>query len=226
MADKSTWWSVTAFNDEIDLLEGNEYPSFVLKVYGGRECCPETKRIHFQGAVQCRSQQRFSAMKKWLPKAHWEVAKNKDALQKYVMKAETAVGDKVERSNNVQLITMEKIMIALANEWRHEEYRDYLDADEDKLDFKEAEKHAYWLAVNRLLSGSPEFRKTCQSFARADTLTLWINTRKTWITLKDTDGYSITPSVQEASSELISNSIVQPNGYEEEVCTETQPDSS
>lgn len=111
MTDKSTWWSVTAYNDEIELLESNEFPDFVVKVFGGREKCPTTGRIHFQGAVQCRSQQRFSALKKWLPTAHWEPAKNKDALQKYAMKADTAIGDKEERTNTVEMITMEKLMI-------------------------------------------------------------------------------------------------------------------
>ena len=47
---KSTWWSVTAYNDEIESMEGN-FPEWVKAVYGGRETCPTTGRLHFQGAL-------------------------------------------------------------------------------------------------------------------------------------------------------------------------------
>lgn len=194
MTDKKTFWSVTAYNDEITMLENPPWPSFVNKVYGGRETCPTTGKIHFQGMVHLRSQQRMSALKKWLPIAHWEPAKNVDALKNYAMKQDTAVGDKKAVQNTVEHISTEKIMIKLANEWDTKDVIKYMEED-DKLDVRDASKLAYWDCVNRILSGSPQFRSCCQVFARADTLTLWLNTKATWLKVKDEDCYSITQSV-------------------------------
>lgn len=99
---KATLWSVTAFNSEIELLEAKEFPDYVKKVYGGREVCPETGTLHFQGMIKCLHQVRLSKLKKWLPTAHLEIARDGDALEKYVMKSETAVGPKriVENDNS------------------------------------------------------------------------------------------------------------------------------
>lgn len=193
MTDKKTFWSVTAYNDEISMLENPPWPSFVLKVYGGKETCPETGKIHFQGMVHLRSQQRMSALKKWLPTAHWEPARNVDALKNYAMKQDTAVGDKKAVQNTVEHISTEKIMIKLANEWDTKDVVKYME-ENDKLDVREASKLAYWDCVNRILSDSPPFRACCQVFARADTLTLWLNTKATWLKVKDEDCYSITQS--------------------------------
>lgn len=95
---RGTWWSVTAFNDELQLLEDamkgeKEVPEWVRAIHGGREKCPRTGKDHFQGAINT-SQVRMSKMKKWLPTSHLELARNKYKLVKYVMKEETAVGEK------------------------------------------------------------------------------------------------------------------------------------
>lgn len=112
---KATWWSVTAYNDEISLLEDNsKYPSYVKKVYGGKEECPETKRIHFQGCIQLNTQMRRSAIKEWLPTAHLEPAKQKDALIKYAMKEDTATGDKLERVNPAKHYTADEMCEEIA----------------------------------------------------------------------------------------------------------------
>lgn len=108
---RATYWSVTAFNSEIELLEKQEYPDFVKKIYGGREKCPKTGTEHFQGMIQCLHQVRLSKLKKWLPTSHLEIAKDKDALEKYVMKSETAVGEKtvVVNSNTVHGFAMKLV---------------------------------------------------------------------------------------------------------------------
>lgn len=206
MSDKSTWWSVTAFNDEIQLLEKGEFPDYVQRVYGGKEECPETKKIHFQGAVQCRRQVRLTQLKKWLPTAHFEIAHNKEALKKYAMKEETAIGPKTERQNEVELITVEKLMYKLADEWDNDIYAEYLEQCKD--DVKEAFKSAYWHTARSILSSYPEYRKVCHLFARADVITLWDRTRGVW--LKARGGNSITPPALEETprSELISEQEV------------------
>jgi len=113
---KSTWWSVTAFNDEIKTMETTPYPSFVRKVLGGRERCPETGREHFQGAVQCWTQIRMKQLKSWLPTAHLEAARQVEALQKYAMKEETATGEKKVTENTLPHFSADQICekIALA----------------------------------------------------------------------------------------------------------------
>lgn len=229
MSDKSTWWSVTAFDDEILLLEGTEFPEFVAKVHGGKEECPTTGKVHFQGAVQCRRQVRFTSLKKWLPKAHWEPAKNIAALKQYVMKADTAVGDKTSTENVAPMITMEYVMKVLADVWDNSKVIEYMEKDK-AMDLKDALKYAYWEAVNDIFYKRPEFRRNCQLFARADTLTLWLNTRLTWIKLKEEEsGYSITPDSPKGYSglpEIISNLLVQPDASQTQVCPEEEDDSS
>ena len=109
---KSSCWSLTEFNPEnIEMLKEGPYPSFVKEVYGGVELCPTTNRTHFQGCVittECRG----SAVKDWLPKAHWEKAYQKEALKKYVMKSETATGEKKRVKN--AYYTMEMVLSRMA----------------------------------------------------------------------------------------------------------------
>lgn len=113
--DKAIWWSVTAFaDDEIAELSGDQFPRFVKKVYGGLEQCPETGKNHFQGAIQCHTQQRFSALKKWLKTAHFEVARSSEALVKYAMKKDTAVGEKKETSNSTPYAAMHDFLTRIA----------------------------------------------------------------------------------------------------------------
>lgn len=113
--DKATWWSVTAFaEDEIRELSGTEFPRFVKKVFGGMEKCPTSGRLHFQGAIQCHSQQRFSALKKWLKTSHLEVARNEDAIRQYAMKEDTAVGPKREAMNTTPYAAMHDLLTQVA----------------------------------------------------------------------------------------------------------------
>ncbi len=114
--DKATWWSVTAYNDEIERLEDTTtYPPDVIKVWGGREECPTTKRVHFQGCIQLRKQQRRAWLKSWLPTAHLEPAIQKEALKKYAMKADTATGEKLERSNTVKYYSADEICLLIGS---------------------------------------------------------------------------------------------------------------
>lgn len=203
---KSTWWSVTAFGDEISLLESNEYPEFVAKVYGGREQCPTTGREHFQGAVQCRRQVRISQFKQWLAKAHLEPARDRDALRKYAMKADTAVGEKVERGNSVECISVKALMLKLASVWDEQEYIRVWDECESS---KKAFEQVYWASVRLILREFPPFREVPHLFARSDVVSLWRNTRQVWLELEG--GYSITPPTRDNASaceEKISNEVV------------------
>lgn len=138
----SIWWSVTAYNGEIELLEKGKLPDWVKTVYGGKEECPDTKRIHFQGAIQCHSQQVLGRFKEWLPTAHMEIARKVQALKNYAMKSETAVGEKLIRHNTVQHLTATDACMMLARQ------SDPQSIDDLTMTFYER--------VNRILMQSPE----------------------------------------------------------------------
>lgn len=207
--DKATYWCVTAFNAEIEAMENKStWPTWVAEVHGGRELCPKTKKLHFQGMVKCKSQQRLSAFKPWLPTAHLEAARQKDALKQYALKAETAVGPKTSVKNEKPYYTTEMILRLLAIS------QPLLGQDD------------FWGRVNRILLEKPYL---CGLLAKPDIYRLWKNTRETWITLM-TDPETNLLMGEEAivlqpptgSGELISHVPVD-NGSEdlqEEACSE------
>jgi len=118
---RSSWWSITAYNDDIQLLNDmvsgtHEFPSFVREIYGGEEECPTTGRVHFQGALHT-TQVRFGAVKKIFPNSHIEGLKsNAECLKAYVMKDETAVGEK-RKATNQNFITIDGLMMMIASEF-------------------------------------------------------------------------------------------------------------
>jgi len=135
MSVKSTWWSVTAFGDEIKLCQG-QLPEFVRSIMGGLEKCPETGTEHFQGAIQCYEQIRMPKLKTWLKKAHLEPARQVEALKKYAMKAETAIGEKTDRNNPIRHLLAQDICLLLARQ---------TDRQAD-----------YWSRVRMILAETPE----------------------------------------------------------------------
>lgn len=112
---KSIWWSITAFDAEIALCEGT-LPDFVRSIHGGREKCPTTGTEHFQGALQCYEQVRMAKIKSWLKKAHLEPARSADALKKYAMKADTAIGEKSERANILPHYSAHELCLLIARQ--------------------------------------------------------------------------------------------------------------
>lgn len=118
---KSSWWFLTAFNEDITFLEqlirGEiDYPPSWKAVYGGREEGLKTQCLHFQAALNT-AQVRWSEIKKVLKQTRIEACKKgSDKLVAYVMKAETAVGEKTI-SSNPKFITLEGLMILIATEY-------------------------------------------------------------------------------------------------------------
>jgi len=148
MGDKSTWWSITAYNEEIAYCENSSnYPPFVRKVMGGREKCPTTGTEHFQGALQCTTQVRRSQIKSWLKTAHLEPAQKAIALQKYAMKEETAIGDKLDRINENPYYSADKICELIATEF-------VINLSEFYSDTRQTDK--FWFAVRKILITRPQ----------------------------------------------------------------------
>lgn len=143
---KATFWAVTAYNDEIAILEDKStYPSCVLSVSGGRELCqpsPEYPegRLHFQGHIRLRQQQRLTWFKDWLPTAHLGAARSVIASEKYAMKSDTAAGEKTVRVNTVKYYSADEICLKIASLVLPEDIRETAD-------------HKVWYrrAVSRLL---------------------------------------------------------------------------
>jgi len=164
--DKSTWWSITTFDEgEQEWLKKGEFPGFVEKVHGGMEMCPTSNRLHFQGAVQCKAQQRFSAIKTMLPKAHIEAAIHREALRKYCMKEETAVGEKTVITNSTPYYTLEKLLLALAK------VKPYTIEDSDDPET------SYWARANSILR---DHSFLVGMLATPTTYRAWKFTKHTW----------------------------------------------
>lgn len=181
---KATWWSITAFNKEIELLEDSaHYPPEVKKVYGGREKCPDTGREHFQGCVVLNSQQRLSWFKSWLPTAHLEPARQKEALKKYAMKADTATGEKLERVNPAKHHTADEICLLLASKI----FNDDITGDPNDL---------FWKAVNAILL---EESKMAGQLMNPSLKNFWINTRRVWISKAREDSIEMERIITNAS---------------------------
>lgn len=165
--DKSTNWAVTAFGNDITLLEDvKSFPSFVKKVYGGREVCPDSGREHFQGHIQLHTQQRLSGIKKWLPTAHLEIARNFKASISYSMKSDTASGSKNEVENPRPFIDNQTALMMLA--------RQKLKAEQQEL---ETQDRDYWPRVRIILKAQPHL---CGLFGKPDIYRLWKHTWEVW----------------------------------------------
>jgi len=97
--DRGSHWSITVF-DETEMARLHDrtgFPAWLKEVKGQMEIAPTTGAKHFQGYLHT-SQQRFSTIKKFLPTAHIEKARDINALKIYVNKDDTAVeGTRIER---------------------------------------------------------------------------------------------------------------------------------
>ena len=166
--DKSTNWAVTAFGNDITLLEDvKSYPSYVKKVFGGKEMCPDTGKEHFQGHLQLHTQQRLSAIKKWLPTAHLEIARNFKASIAYSMKSDTATGPKNEVVNPRPFIDNQSALMMLAR----------IKLTESDLDDEGIPDHWFWPRVRKILMLEPHL---CGLFGKPDIYRLWKHTASVW----------------------------------------------
>jgi len=178
--DKASAWSVTVFSEEeMTMIENEEaYPDFVKEVLGGREVCPTTDKVHFQGAVILHSQQRFSAVKKWLPTSHWEPARQREALKRYAMKQETAVGEKTVRENAIPYLDTEAKMKILAEAYRQFTVED-VDPEMEYRNRDPKDGEFWYLLTHKVL---PKYGgKTINAFAYPEVRTLWRGTKEFWI---------------------------------------------
>lgn len=112
MTDRATCWSITINNPTADDLK----PSFPNNkwVMTGQIEKGEEGTEHYQGMLTT-PQVRFSAVKKCLPRAHIEVAKNRNALANYVNKEDTRVRQVENISSNIP--TLFDYQHTIASKW-------------------------------------------------------------------------------------------------------------
>lgn len=94
MAQRATCWSITINNpteEDFDAV-ANRQGVVWFKQFEGQIEKGENGTPHIQGMLRTAST-KFSAVKKLFPRAHIEIAKSPTALQKYVTKEETRVGE-------------------------------------------------------------------------------------------------------------------------------------
>lgn len=94
MADqvKATFWGPCTLNNPTDEDRAAlQSPPEFVKAVRGQDEVGENGTPHIQFMVQCKTQQRMTALKRWLPRAHFEAARNVAAVKNYVSKSETSV---------------------------------------------------------------------------------------------------------------------------------------
>lgn len=181
-AERASVWSITINNPTPDdRMALKEHPSFV-KMVKFQDEIGEEGTPHIQGAVQT-TQVRFSAMKKWLPRAHIEVARNKQALLNYVEKTETAVPN-TQVVIQADYLSMDAALKEIA---KHQMDRgEWVTRVSIQAAVKEHafEKAEFWNAVNKILLEKP---KAVGLFTNPQLERAWVHTRRVWVDLLEKD---------------------------------------
>jgi len=114
--DRATCWSIT-INNPLDVDLNVTLPAG-WKIEGQIEVGEEGTE-HYQ-AMLTTPQVRFSAVKKVFPRGHIEVARNRQALKKYVHKDDTRIGEVETRVSNIP--TLFDYQHTIAGKWNDEEF--------------------------------------------------------------------------------------------------------
>lgn len=198
---KATWWSITAFNDEMHrcmrYVKGEEPLPYgeIRHLEGGMEKCPETGKLHFQGALQCYRQERLGFLKRIFPTAHLEMAKDVNKLKKYAMKKETAVGEKLKitqeaayltPSDVLRLVSQQMIKNGLTLDVVMTRYGTMLEQsltekNPRKIDVDKIALNYYRQMVNEIMTEDKMLRDSPAMFVRADVTSAWRNFWKVYL---------------------------------------------
>lgn len=195
--ERASNWSITINNPtEEERKALAEPPTFVKKVMYQDEVGAEGT-LHIQGYVSS-AQVRFSQIKKWLPRAHIEVARDKNALMKYVQKQDTSV-EGTQKTVETEYLTMDKALRAIAQVKKDNGIS--IDGDKylesSRSEKKELVKDEFWKCVNLVLKEKPG---QVGLFTNPQMERAWINTRTVWINFVAQE-YNAPTGQEEASPE-------------------------
>lgn len=118
MTDRATCWSLTINNPTEQDLKPTLPAKWALQ--GQMEKGEEEGTEHFQGMLTT-PQVRFSAVKKIFPRAHIEVARNRQALEKYVHKEDTRIAEVAIRQSDIP--TLFDYQHTVASVWNDDDFR-------------------------------------------------------------------------------------------------------
>lgn len=166
MADKSTRWAFTAFENEWPLFQ--TMPDVVAEWEWQPEVCPDTQRKHYQGYIRTKRQVRFAQLRAVLPRVHLEVAKNWEALIQYCRKDKTKAGASTHQVNGSRAMTMADALTRIA---AHATCLYWSSNFEDRLISE------YWSAVKEILSIDPN---AVGLFTQPQYLRAWQHTYSVW----------------------------------------------
>lgn len=135
MTERASCWSLTINNPTVEDLNPTLPAGWSMT--GQIEVGGEKGTEHYQGMITT-PQVRFSAVKKVFPRAHIEPAKNRSALQKYVHKDDTRVGEVQDRKSAIP--TLFDYQHTVAAKWNDEDWKTRLNntlEDDPKADIGE-----------------------------------------------------------------------------------------
>jgi len=111
--DKTTRWAFTAYEDQWYLFK--QIPDKVKEWGWQTEKCPTSGRLHYQGYILTRTQNRHKAMREMLPGVNISAAREWTALLKYCKKTETAIeGTQVSQVNERKFLKFAEALMRIA----------------------------------------------------------------------------------------------------------------
>lgn len=128
MTDRGTCWSITINNPTDEDLKP-VFPNNKWLMQGQIEKGQEGT-VHYQGMLTT-PQVRFSQVKKVIPRAHIELAKNKSALQKYVSKEDTRIATIENISSDIP--TLFDYQHQIASRWDDTEFSQFTQQHSDEF---------------------------------------------------------------------------------------------
>lgn len=178
---RGSHWSITINNPTDGDREAIENPpSFVKKVILQDEEGGKQGTLHIQAYVNT-AQVRVAQVKSWLKRAHIEIARDKNALMKYVQKSETSVPG-TQKVIETEYLTMDKALMKLAaisqtypSDRDMERYMDMSPAEQVRAD-----KAEFWRLVRIVLECEP---RQVGLFTNPQLERAWLNTSSVWMKL-------------------------------------------
>lgn len=209
---RGSWWGPCTLNNptEQDRQTIHGPAPRWLRMIKGQDEIGDNGTLHIQFVVNTR-QIRMSQLKAWLPRAHFELARNENAVANYCAKGPTSVPDTQFEHNYVNENankTMADIMLMIADaaDQLSERTRERLAKQDEqgKIMYKPQEvfKLEYWDSVEMLLCEDENLvgLLTQPQYERA-----WVNTRKVWFIKLNLDRQTRISLVQEPPRNEIVN---------------------
>lgn len=232
---KSTRWSITVQYDpfyyaDMDafVADPKKMPTWneiIAEIGWQDEIAPTTGQHHRQGYLRTVRQVRMTQLKKLMPTAHFEIAKDWLALKQYCQKTDSRdpSGNVVKFTSNTKY-SIAQLMIKFATLLIEHGHVDVDDYQSTLYRYCDNTAKQYWTLASFILEEDPELAGLVGQPLPQN---LWKNCRSTWLKLAETEAISITDSVQTPGDKISAESInAQQPKLEAQICTQEGFDSS